>query len=428
MKERLPLVLNRTLGPSSIRVSNRAGMLEAIRRNSGISRAELAGVTRLTQPAVSAIVLELMEMGLVREAGLNRSESGRPRVRLEIVPDACYVVGVDLARSGIAASVVDLNGSLRHSLRVASTLNQPFDSTSARLVELLQRLLDEFGLERNRIVGIGIGAPGPLSTSTGVILSPPNFGGWRDVPVQQLVEEQFQLPVWIDNDANACALAEAWFGEGRTFDHFVYLAVGTGVGAGVVVNGDLHRGAHDMAGEAGHTTVDVNGPRCSCGNYGCLELYTSSTAVVAAAVKALQNGETSLIGDLVQGHWEMIDIYTVAKAARLGDALAIRLVEQLIRYLGAAVVNLVNLFDPDCVFLGRGVANATADLILDPIRAMVAERSFSVAAQQVQIRLATFGNDEPVLGAACLVLHKLFSEPERLLAPLANKVPVQGVQ
>jgi glucokinase len=124
----------------------------------------------------------------------------------------------------------------------------------------------------------------------------------------------------------------------------------------------------------------------------------------------------------------MIDIYTVAKAARLGDALAIRLVEQLIRYLGAAVVNLVNLFDPDCVFLGRRVANATADLILDPIRAMVAERSISVAAQQVQIRLATFGNDEPVLGAACLVLHKLFSEPERLLAPLANKVLVQGVQ
>ena len=349
-------------------------------------------------------------------------------MRLEIVPDACYVVGVDLARSGIAASVIDLNGSLRHSLRVASTLNQPFDSTSARLVELLQRLLDEFGLERNRIVGIGIGAPGPLSTSTGVILSPPNFGGWRDVPVQQLVEEQFQLPVWIDNDANACALAEAWFGEGRTFDHFVYLAVGTGVGAGVVVNGDLYRGAHDMAGEAGHTTVDVNGLRCSCGNYGCLELYTSSTAVVAAVAKALQNGETSLIADLVQGHWEMIDIYTVAKAARLGDALAIRLVEQLIRYLGAAVVNLVNLFDPDCVFLGRGVANATADLILDPIRAMVAERAFSVAAQQVQIRLATFGNDEPVLGAACLVLHKLFSEPERLLVPLANKVPVQGMQ
>lgn len=427
MKKRLPLVLNRTLGPSDIRVSNRAGMLEAIRRNSGISRAELAEVTHLTQPAVSGIVLELMEMGLVREAGLNRSDSGRPRVRLEIVPDACFVIGVDLARSGIGASVVDLNGGFRHSLRVASALNQSFDVTSARLVELLHRLFAEFGSDRNRIVGIGIGAPGPLSATTGVILSPPNFAGWRDVPIRQLVEEQFHLPVWIDNDANACALAEAWFGAGRTLDQFVYLAVGTGVGAGVVVNGTLHRGAHDMAGEVGHTTMDVNGPRCSCGNFGCLELYTSRPAIVGAAVEALQSGEASLISDLVQGQWEQIDVHTIAEAARQGDSLARGLVEQLIRFLGAAVVNLINLFDPECVFLGRGVANATADLILEPIRAIVAERAFSVAAQHVQIQMATFGNDEPVLGAACLVLHKLFSEPERLLAPLTNRMPVPGL-
>lgn len=247
------------------------------------------------------------------------------------------------------------------------------------------------------------------------------------MPIRQLVEEQFHLPVWIDNDANACALAEAWFGAGRTLDQFVYLAVGTGVGAGVVVNGTLHRGAHDMAGEVGHTTMDVNGPRCSCGNFGCLELYTSRPAIVGAAVGALRSGEASLISDLVQGQWEQIDVHMIAEAARQGDSLARGLIEQLIRFLGAAVVNLINLFDPECVFLGRGVANATADLILEPIRAIVAERAFSVAAQHVQIQMATFGNDEPVLGAACLVLHQLFSEPERLLAPLTNRMPVPGL-
>ena len=182
-----------------------------------------------------------------------------------------------------------------------------------------------------------------------------------------------------------------------------------------------------MAGEVGHTTMDVNGPRCGCGNFGCLELYTSRPAMVGAAVGALQSGETSLISDLAQGQWERIDVHMIAEAARQGDALAIGLVEQLIRYLGAAVVNLINLFDPECVFLGRGVANATGDLILEPIRAIVAERAFSVASQHVQIQMATFGNDEPVLGAACLVLHQLFSEPERLLAPITNRLPVLGL-
>ena len=225
-----------------------------------------------------------------------------------------------------------------------------------------------------------------------------------------------------DNDANACALAEAWFGAGLALEQFVYIAVGTGVGAGIVMNGTLHRGAHDMAGELGHTTVDAAGARCSCGNYGCLELYTSSVAIVAAALAALERGEVSLIDELVCGRREDINIYTIAQAARLQDPLALRLIDQIVRYLGIGVVNAVNLFDPEVVFLGREVAQAASDLILEPIRAMVAERAFSVAAERVKILHSTLGENGPMLGAACLVLHELFSEPQRVMTPILDKV------
>lgn len=421
MTQRQSLVLHKTLGPPAIRISNRASLLEAIRRNNGISRAELVALTGLTQAAISNIVVELMAMGLVEEAGLVTSGGGRPRVQLVINPDACYVVGVDLARSAISAGIVDLNGTIRHSLRAASTLIHPIDITIARLVDLLEQLLAAFGSARSKIVGIGIGAPGPLSASEGVIVSPPNFAAWRNVPLKKMVEAHFRLPVWIDNDANACALAEAWFGAGRPFEQFVYIAVGTGVGAGIVVNGTVHRGANDMAGELGHTTVDMTGPRCNCGNYGCLELYTSAVAIVSAALMALQNGESSLIHELVQGEWANINVGIIAQAARRNDPLARRLIDQVVRYLGVGVVNSINLFNPEAVFLGREVAQAAGDLLLDPIRAMVAERAFSVAAERVQILPAMLGANEPVIGAACLVLQELFSAPEMMMTPILQK-------
>jgi len=418
MNERRPLFIHNMLGPPAVRASNRAGVLEAIRLNPGISRAELTSITGLTQAAISKIVGELLAMGLVLEAGLVTSRGGRPRVRLVINPDAYYVVGVDLARTHIRAAVVDLTGSVKHSRTVASSLLHTDDITSVRLLDLLHQLLDEFGPCRTQIVGIGVGAPGPLSAREGVILAPPNFTGWRNVPLKQIVEDRFHLPVWIENDAKACALAEGWYGQGRTFEQFIYIGVGTGVGAGVMLNGALHRGADGLAGELGHTTVDIHGPRCSCGNEGCLELYTSAVALVTAALAALEAGEPSLIRNLAPGGAEDVDVAVIAQAARLGDPLALRLIDQVVRYLGTAVVNVINLYNPEAVFLGREVVQVAGDLLLEPIRALVAQRVFSVAAQRVEILAATLGDDEPLIGAACLVLEELFSKPKLMMAPV----------
>lgn len=411
------------LGPPAIRSGNRAGVLEVIRRNQGISRAELTRHTGLTQAAISNIVGDLLEQGLVIEDGHTSADLGRPRIRLAINAGRYAVIGIDLARSQIQAIVTDLHGNILHALAAASTFDHPLDITLGTLTGLIEQLLAECGDLRSRIVGIGIGAPGPLSASEGAILSPPNFSGWRNVPIRRILQEHFGLPVFIDNDANACALAEGWFGAGQAYRNFVYFAVGTGVGAGLMVDGAIYRGAHDIAGEIGHTTVEATGPRCTCGNVGCLEMYTSALALVHAARFALMQGEPSLIAELAGGNYENIGVDKIAAAARRHDPLAERLMRQEVQYLGAAIVNLVNLMDPEAVFLGREVAQVAGDLLLDPLRQLVAQRAFSVAAERVELLPATLGQDAPALGAACLVLQELFQRPERVLS--AERVPMR---
>ncbi|MBE2237937.1 MAG: ROK family transcriptional regulator [Caldilineaceae bacterium] len=403
------------LGPPTIRSGNRAGVLEVIRRNQGISRAELSRHTGLTHAAISNIVGELLEQGLIIEDGQSSAELGRPRIRLTINATRYAVIGVDLARSQIRAIVSDLQGNILRSISAASTYDHPVEITLSTLTELLEQLLADCGELCGRIVGIGVGAPGPLSAAEGTILSPPNFGSWRNVPIKQILEERFGLPVFIDNDANGCALAEGWFGAGRTFEDFIYLAIGTGVGAGIMTGGVIQRGVHGIAGEVGHTTIEVAGPHCTCGNYGCLELYTSATALVQAAQQAMMCGEDTMLTDICAGQPQSMSVEAIAIAARRGDLLSLRLIDQEIQYLGAAIVSLINLLDPQAVFLGREVAQAAGDLLLEPLRALVAKRAFSVAAEQVQILCATLGNDAPVIGAACLVIQELFRSPERVL-------------
>jgi glucokinase-like ROK family protein len=407
------------------RSGNRAGVLEVIRRNQGISRAELTAHTGLTHAAISNIVGELLDQGLIVEDGQASAELGRPRIRLKINAARYAVIGVDLARSQIRAIVSDLQGNILHAVSASSTYDHPLEITLTTLTDLLDQLLAECAGVAPRIVGIGVGAPGPLSAAQGLIISPPNFGGWRNVPLKHLLESRFGLPVYIDNDANACALAEGWFGAGRAFEDFIYFAVGTGVGAGIMIGGALHRGVHGIAGEVGHTTVEATGRQCVCGNHGCLELYTSATALVDAACAAIKAGEPSLLADLcaapagAAGGPERLlagpTVEQIAAAARAGDPLSRRLLDREIEYLGAAIVSLVNLLDPQAVFLGREVPQAAGDILLEPLANLVAQRAFSVAAERVQIRLATLGRDAPAIGAACLVLQELFRSPESVL-------------
>jgi predicted NBD/HSP70 family sugar kinase len=385
-------------GPTDVRRHNRALVLRTIREHVGASRAELSRLTRLSDPAILAIVNELIDARLIREDGMERSTGGRPARALRIAEQSRYVLAVDLARHRTRVAITDLNAAILYQTTVPTN-----DAIDARAnLRWLERLMNEvlaaWNGPRAQLLGIGVGAPGPLRTTTGTILAPTNFGHWHNLPLRSALEECFGVPVRVDNDANACALALQWFGLAAAARDFVYVAANSGVGAGIVIDGELYRGAYDLAGEIGHMTIDIAGPRCPCGNIGCLELYTTLRATLARWLGA-PRPET--LADEVNGIAALID------AAHAGDETALAALTMSAQYLAVGVINAINAYDPRIVWIGRELA-AAGDLLLKPIREAVARRAFVASGRSVTIERDPLGEDTPLLGAACLVLSELF--------------------
>ncbi|HPC76893.1 MAG TPA: ROK family protein, partial [bacterium] len=352
---------------------------------------------------------EFIKYGLVKEIGNIKGGVGRSRTLISINSEAYYVLGIDLARISISAGIVDLAGNLLTVKRVSSDLNQHFPVTLNTLEETIHSLLDEISPQiKEKIIAIGIGSPGPLSPSKGVIISPPNFTGWSNIPLKEIMEREFGLPTFIENDAKACALGERWFGCCKNTDNFVYLAVGTGVGAGIIIDGDIYRGEGELAGEIGHTTIDINGPRCSCGNYGCLEIYTSVISLIDRIEK--EEGLKSLIRD---GHIETLSSFY--RSAREGNIRAVEILNDYCFWVGVGVVNIINTLSPSAVVLGREALINGSDLIIPRVEKVVTERSFFTTSQQTRILASSIGQDTGVIGAATIALQEFYKSPYEMI-------------
>lgn len=394
-------------GLAEVRRHNRALVLRTIRERPAVSRVELARLTNLSGPTISAVVSELRDARLVREDGLGRSTGGRRATSLRIVEDAGYILAVDLARHRTRVAITDLNAAILY--QVSAPTNDAADAwANLRWLEdligaVLAGQLGQAG-SYTHLFGIGVGAPGPLRTTTGTILAPTNLGHWHNLPLRSALEKRFGVPVRVDNDANACALAQRWLGAGRGLRDFVYVAAGSGIGAGIVIDGELYRGAHDLAGEIGHATVEATGPLCPCGNLGCLELYTTLRATLArwpAAPRPVTPAN------------EITGIAMLIAAARGGDDVARQALTTSAHYLALGVVNAINSYDPQVVFIGRELA-AAGDLVIGPIREAVARRAFVATGRTTVVEHDALGEGAPLLGAACLVLRELFVDSELL--------------
>ncbi|HOL54639.1 MAG TPA: ROK family protein [bacterium] len=392
-----------------VRRFNRSLVLQTIRAHSPISRIELTELTTLTPTTITSLVDEFIKYGLVKEIGNIKGGVGRSRTLISINSEAYYVLGIDLARTSISAGIVDLAGNLLTVKRVSSDLNQHFPVTLNTLEETIHSLLDEISSQiKEKIIAIGIGSPGPLSPSKGVIISPPNFTGWSNIPLKEIMEREFGLPTFIENDAKACALGERWFGCCKNTDNFVYLAVGTGVGAGIIIDGDIYRGEGELAGEIGHTTIDINGPRCSCGNYGCLEIYTSVISLIDRIEK--EEGLKSLIRD---GHIETLSSFY--RSAREGNIRAVEILNDYCFWVGVGVVNIINTLSPSAVVLGREALINGSDLIIPRVEKVVTERSFFITSQQTRILASSIGQDTGVIGAATIALQEFYKSPYEMI-------------
>src|SRR5512133_3630330 len=274
-----------------------------------------------------------------------------------------YIIGVDLGGTNIVAGAMTVDGSRHLAMRSIPTNSSVGDEGVAeRIVGLVEGVfldaISETGATRHDFVGIGVGAPGPLDRERGMVLVAPNLG-WRDFPLRQRIHERVGLPTTLDNDANCATFGEWWQGAARGCHNVIGLTIGTGIGGGIILNGALYHGASDMAGEVGHTTIDLNGRHCKCGNYGCLEAYASGPAIATRAREVLVREESaSSMPAMVNGKLEAITAQTVYDAAKSGDQVANEIVRDTARYLGAGIANLLNTFNPDTVVVAGGVTAA----------------------------------------------------------------------
>ena len=314
-----------------------------------------------------------------------------------------WIVGVDIGGTNIVVGAVPWEGGEVVALRSLPT--QPENGAMAVVArvagmveEVLTRLEAEHGVSRGEVAGVGVGSPGPLNRKTGVVINTPNLG-WRDFPLRDLVVEAVGLPATLDNDANCATFGEWWLGAGRGYSSLVGITLGTGIGGGLIMNGELVHGASDAAGEIGHMTIDFTGRKCKCGNYGCLEAYCSGPNIAARAREGIESGTESILATLVDGQLDRITAATVYEAVVLEDDYANEVMVETAKILAAGIANLINILNPEAVVIFGGVTRA-GDHLFVPLRAEVRRRAFRTSADACTILPAALPETAGVIGAA----------------------------
>jgi glucokinase len=312
-----------------------------------------------------------------------------------------HYIGIDFGGTNLRAAVADTDtGQIYHQRKCPTLASEGQDAVIQRIVGLIDELTQASGSSNGTIKGVGIGVPGTPDIDTGVIQFLPNLPGkWLNVPLQSIVEESVQLPVALINDVRAITFGEWTFGAGRGADTLACLAIGTGIGGGVVINGQFHLGIGGTAGEFGHHVVEIDGLPCGCGGKGCLELYASGPAIAAMGVKEVMHGHTTRIGELVDHDLNRIDAGVVVQAAVEGDPIAQGILERAGKYLGIAVGNILGVISPQRVIFSGGVSSA-GDLLLRPIVRTVNERVHVIPLQKVEFVMAELGINGGLVGAA----------------------------
>ena len=311
-------------------------------------------------------------------------------------------IGIDVGGTNVKIALVDGEGKIIYSNSVPTYAQMGYEYTVNNIKQAIRDLMKETNTDAKEIEGIGFDFPGQVDYKTGVVKLAPNIPGWVNVPIAQMIEEEFNIPTRIDNDVRCAALGELKFGAGKGCENFVCITVGTGIGSGLVINGQLVRGAANAAGEIGHIKLQMNGgPICGCGDTGCLEAFASGPSIVAMAQEYLKGRKSTKFREMAGADGE-ITPYIVAKAAEAGDPVAKRIFEIVGTYIGMGLVSVINLLNPEKVIIGGGVA-AAGDLLLDPIRKTIKERAMVVAGNSVEIVPAELGNSAGVIGASMLV-------------------------
>ncbi|MER5774225.1 ROK family transcriptional regulator [Streptomyces sp. NPDC002039] len=392
-----------------IRRRNRFDALRCVFAAAGpVSRQEIAAATGLSFATVANLVAELLEAGVLAEAGHEDSKGGRPRARLAVNAERGTLIGIDVAETSVQVELFDLALTVLRSVRLPLPQAdvRPQDVVEA-IVAGVEDLTDTAGSSA-RILGAGVSVPGHVEREGGVSVFSP-YWSWRDVPLRSLLAERLPMPLYLDNPLKAGTVAEMWFGAGREVDDLVVVTLRAGVGAGIAIDGALYRGTTNSAGEWGHTCLVPGGRECRCGRRGCVEAYVS-TRGIARTVRELD--ESSPLLDADEDTDGEAVVAKVARASAEGDAVAAETVTRTAHYLGTAAADLLNLFNPQALVLGGPVAERLGEPLLRQTRDVIAEHALPATLQALTCRLGTVADNPVTLGAATFALEGFLDDRE----------------
>ena len=399
--------------PSAVRSHNLSLALNLIRERGSITRAEIIAITGLSAPTISALVNVLIDSDFVREAGIGVSSGGRRPILLEFNNNARYVIGVDLGATHIITILMNLEGRVLASQhRRMDVIGQPKEALEA-VRSMIFQATRQSNVHEADVLGVGLTIPAPLNDDPAGTFLTYYMPAWKGIRPAEEIGKSVHLPIYMENDANAGAIAEKWWGIGKGYDSLAYIKIGTGVGSGLVINNEIYRGYSGSAGEIGHTTIETNGRLCRCGNHGCMESYVGLPGI-------LMDAREGLAGDPVwKDRLETLTLEEIIQAARGGNQVCLHLIHNAGRYLGVGIANMINLVNPGLIILGGDLTEA-GDMLMDSVFASMRERTIPFESHLEKIIIGELGKDAVAIGVATVVIQKAFSST-KLYSTLRRK-------
>ena len=378
-------------------------MLRTIFWSAGTSRHALAGRLDCSRSKANALAAGLIEQGLLEETGLQASSGGRRPETLQLAQGLGAVIGVDLGATSLDIAVLrpDLGLVARHA-EDADVRAGP-GVVLARVRDVMRELLAANGISPKKVIGIGMGVPGPVDFASAQLVNPPLMPEWDSFSIRDYLGEAFAAPVFVDNDVNLMALGELWRLQ-RSLQNFMVIKVGTGIGCGIVCHGEVYRGANGSAGDVGHICVDQAGPRCHCGNFGCVEAMAAAPAITRLATEAAEAGESRALAELLKANGRLSAV-DVGQASRNGDAAANAIIQRAGSLIGQMLASVVNFFNPSHVFIGGGVTQI-GPLFLASVRQSVYHRSLALSTRHLEIQYTPLGAQAGLVGAGALAMQE----------------------
>ncbi len=382
-------------------------VVDLIRKRGAISRTDLAEDSGYSRAAIGEAITSLINRGILQEVGEDQSRGGRRARLVNFDPQAGYIFGIDIGASSFDLALADFTGRIRSRIHTPADVRDGPSIVLGIVKEQMTMMLNEQQISRANIRGVGVGVPGPVEFSSGLLISPPIMPGWEAFPIREYFGEMFgNAVVKVDNDVNIMALGELRMGKNDA-ENFIFIKIGTGIGSGIVCHGQIYRGSSGCAGDVGHICVDYNGPVCHCGNVGCVEAMAAGPAIAAKAIQAANDGNSPILVEIMQANKGVLSAKDVGEAAAKGDRISSAIIQESGKLIGEMLASVVNFFNPSLILIGGGISN-TGYQLLSSIRRGVLKRSLPLSTRDLRIEYNSLRADAGVLGAIHLALEFVF--------------------